>query len=54
MRQNASLTQGALEGSNVDISQEMADLINVQRQYQFQSRSITIADQMQGLINGVR
>ena len=54
LRQNASMTQGALEGSNVDISQEMADLINVQRQYQFQSRSITMADQMQGLINGVR
>jgi len=53
-RQNISMTQGALESSNVDMSKEMTELINTQRQYQFQSRSVTLADQMMGLINGVR
>ncbi|MGN1401178.1 MAG: flagellar hook-basal body protein [Bacillus sp. (in: firmicutes)] len=54
LRQNISIRQGALEASNVDMAKEMTDLITVQRQYQMQSRSVTIADQMQGLINGVR
>lgn len=54
LRGEISLQQGALEASNVDISKEMTDLINVQRQYQFQARSVTMADQMLGLINSVR
>lgn len=54
LRTGISLQQRALESSNVDISKEMTDLINVQRQYQFQARSITMADQMLGLINSVR
>lgn len=45
---------GALEQSNVDLSKSMTDLISVQRQYQFQSRAVTMADQMMGLINGIR
>ncbi|XJZ27116.1 flagellar hook-basal body protein [Bacillota bacterium Lsc_1132] len=49
-----SVGQGMLEQSNVDLSKEMTDLMNVQRSYQFQSRSVTIADQMMGLINGIR
>jgi flagellar basal-body rod protein FlgG len=53
-RQNVSMMAGALEESNVDLSQEMTDLIAAQRQYQFNSRAITIADQMLGLINGIR
>ncbi|MFJ7752830.1 flagellar hook-basal body protein [Peribacillus muralis] len=53
-RNQIALRQGALESSNVDLSKEMSDLINVQRSYQFQSRSITMADQMSGLINGIR
>ncbi|MEK4067118.1 MULTISPECIES: flagellar basal body rod C-terminal domain-containing protein [Bacillaceae] len=32
----------------------MTDLINVQRSYQFQSRAVTMADQMSGLVNGIR
>ena len=54
LRGDISLQQGTLEASNVDISKEMTDLINVQRQYQFQARSVTMADQMLGLINSVR
>lgn len=53
-RNNISIQQGALEGSNVDLSKEMTDLINVQRQYQFQSRAVTMSDQMMGLVNGLR
>ena len=53
-RNEISIKQGALEQSNVDLSKEMTDLIAVQRSYQFQSRSINMADQMMGLINGIR
>lgn len=53
-RRNIAIQQQALEKSNVDFAKEMADLTNVQRAYQFQSRSISLADQMMGLINGVR
>ncbi|CAM4044858.1 flagellar hook-basal body protein [Mesobacillus zeae] len=53
-RGGISIKQGALEQSNVEMSKEMTDLINVQRGYQFQSRSITLADQMEGLVNGIR
>ncbi|WP_108668890.1 flagellar hook-basal body protein [Peribacillus acanthi] len=54
IRNNISLQPRALENSNVDMSKEMTDLINVQRHYQFQARSVSMADQMMGLINGIR
>ena len=54
LRKEIELDQGVLETSNVDLSKEMTDLITAQRQYQFQSRAITMADQMGGLINGIR
>jgi len=53
-RNQISIKQGALEQSNVDLSKEMTDLIQVQRSYQFQARSINLADQMMGLVNGIR
>ncbi|HJV17348.1 MAG TPA: flagellar hook-basal body protein [Bacillales bacterium] len=53
-RQQISIGQRMLEQSNVDMSKEMTNLINVQRAYQFQARSVTMADQMMGLINGIR
>lgn len=53
-RAEISLQQGVLEASNVDIGKEMTDLMTAQRSIQFQSRSITLADQMMGLINGIR
>jgi flagellar basal-body rod protein FlgG len=46
--------QGALEASNVDLSQEMSELMASQRLMQFQSRSISIADDMMGLANSLR
>ena len=51
---DVGIRQGALEGSNVDYQKEMTDLINVQRSYQFNSRSVSIADQMLGLVNSIR
>lgn len=48
------IRQGALEMSNVDLTEEMMELISTQRLMQFQSRSITIADEMMGLANSIR
>ncbi|RTQ89827.1 flagellar hook-basal body protein [Lysinibacillus telephonicus] len=53
-RNEIGIAKGKLEMSNVDLSKEMTDLINAQRSYQFNSRAISIADQMLGLINGIR
>lgn len=53
-REGAGIQAGVLETSNVDFSKEMSDLMLTQRSYQFQSKAISIADQMLGLINGVR
>lgn len=48
------LKSGALEASNVDMSQEMSELIMTQRAYQFNARTISMSDQMLGLINQLR
>ena len=53
-RSEIGIKNGALEQSNVNLSKEMTELITAQRSYQFQSRAITLADQMLGLINGIR
>lgn len=53
-RNEVSMQIGALEMSNVDLSKEMTNLIAAQRSYQYNSRAVTIADQMLGLINGIR
>ena len=53
-RSEIGLEGQALEGSNVNSQKEMTDLINVQRNYQFNARTATLADQMLGLINGIR
>lgn len=54
LRENVAMNQRKLESSNVDLSKEMTDLITAQRMYQFQARSVTLADQMLGLVNGLR
>ncbi|ASN04086.1 flagellar hook-basal body protein [Virgibacillus necropolis] len=48
------LKSGALERSNVDISKEMTDLITAQRSYQFNAKTISMSDQMMGLVNQLR
>lgn len=54
LRGEIGIRQMALEQSNVDLAKEMTDLMNVQRTYQFQARTISLADQMMGIINGMR
>ncbi|WP_227394439.1 flagellar hook-basal body protein [Jeotgalibacillus aurantiacus] len=54
LRQEIGLEQGALETSNVDMGRAATELIEVQRNYQFHSRAISISDQMSGLVNGMR
>ncbi|MFJ7934327.1 flagellar hook-basal body protein [Sporosarcina sp. NPDC096371] len=53
-RNQVGIEAGALEASNVNYEKEMTDLITVQRSYQFNARTVTLADQMLGLINGIR
>ncbi|AUJ24025.1 flagellar hook-basal body protein [Virgibacillus dokdonensis] len=48
------LESGKLEASNVNMSKEMSDLIMTQRAYQFNARTISMGDQMSGLINQLR
>lgn len=43
---NSSLVSGALEMSNVDISNEFADLITTQRGFQANTKIITVTDEM--------
>lgn len=49
-----TIQQGALEASNVNMTVEMAQLINVQRAYQLNSRAIVITDSMMGIANSLR
>ncbi|WP_106496083.1 flagellar hook-basal body protein [Lentibacillus sp. Marseille-P4043] len=48
------LKSGTLEQSNVDISKQMTDMITAQRSYQFNGRTISMSDQMMGLVNQLR
>lgn len=50
----AILDSGVLEMSNVRMEEQMSQLMNAQRSYQFNARTISMMDQMQGLINQVR
>lgn len=52
---NENLLQaGALEQANVDMASEMSDLLTAQRSYQMNARTISMGDQMMGLINQLR
>lgn len=53
-RNQIGLENNALETSNVQYEKELTDLIAAQRSYQFNARSVTLADQMLGLINSIR
>lgn len=47
------IKQGYLEGSNVELNQEMTDMIKAQRGLQANSRALSYADQMMGIANGI-
>ncbi|MCL2221142.1 MAG: flagellar hook-basal body protein [Oscillospiraceae bacterium] len=46
--------QGMLEGSNVNLAEEMTRLIRTQRAFQLASRALTTADEMEGIANTMR
>ncbi|WP_427052084.1 flagellar hook-basal body protein [Paenibacillus sp. TC-CSREp1] len=50
----ASIRTGFLEQSNVDLTQEMALLMQGQRTYQLAARALTSSDSMAGLANNMR
>jgi flagellar basal-body rod protein FlgG len=47
------LQQGYLEGSNVDIVQEMVNMIDAQRAYEINSKAISNSDTMMGIANNL-
>ena len=49
----SQITTGYLEGSNVDLTQEMTDLMTTQRGFQMNSRAVSYADQMMGIANNI-
>jgi flagellar basal-body rod protein FlgG len=50
----STIRQGALEGSNVDMASEMADMMTTQRSYQMASTAIQTQDQMMSIANQLR
>lgn len=48
------IRQGLLESSNVDAVEEMTELIEAQRSYQFSLRSVRAADEMWSMANNMR
>ena len=49
-----SVRQGYVEQSNVNLTDEMTELINVQRAYQLSARALSSSDTMLGLANNLR
>ncbi|QUL54578.1 flagellar hook-basal body protein [Paenibacillus tritici] len=45
---------GYLESSNVDLSREMTEMMQIQRTYQLAARALSSSDQMLGLANNMR
>lgn len=54
MAPGTEIRQGYLESSNVDMSTEMTEMINVQRAYQLAARALSSSDQMMGMVNTLR
>lgn len=50
----SQVLQGMLEGSNVDLSSAMTDMMQAQRGYQLESRVIQTQDQLLQIANGIR
>jgi flagellar basal-body rod protein FlgG len=49
-----TVQQGSLEGSNVNISVAMSDMISAERSYQLSSKAIQYQDQMLQIANGIK
>jgi flagellar basal-body rod protein FlgG len=50
----STLQQGALEASNVDVSQDMTAMINAQRSYEMASKAVEYQDQMLQIANQIK
>lgn len=50
---DAQISSGYIEGSNVDLTKEMTDLITTQRGFQMNARAVSYADQMVGIANNI-
>ncbi len=48
------VTQGALEGSNVNVVDEMVNMIVAQRAYEMNSKAIQTADDMSAVVNNLK
>lgn len=48
------IVSGALEGSNVELSQEMVDLVSAQRAYSMMTRALKVSDDMLSMVNQMR
>lgn len=51
---NAKIAQGYIEGSNVDMVDELTNMITTQRSFEFNSRTIKAADEMWQLANNLK
>jgi flagellar basal-body rod protein FlgG len=51
---DATLSQGKLEGSNVDVGDAMVEMIDAQRSFQLASKAIQMQDQMLEIANQVK
>ena len=54
IKNGSNIMQGYVETSNVNMSQEMTDLIAVQRAFQLNSKGISVADDMWSMINNMQ
>jgi flagellar basal-body rod protein FlgG len=50
----ATLAQGTLEASNVDVADAMVELMDAQRTFQLASKAVQMQDQMMEIANGVK
>lgn len=48
------VTQGALEGSNVNVANSMVELISTQRAYEMNTKVMSVADQMMGATTNIK
>lgn len=51
---SSKILQGYTEGSNVDVSKEMTDMIVTQRAFELSSKALKTGDDMYGIINNLR
>ncbi|CDQ18849.1 flagellar hook-basal body protein [Halobacillus karajensis] len=51
---NVRIQSKTLEGSNVDVSKQMTEMLMAQRAYQLNAKSISTGDQMMGLVSQLR